>query len=305
MTFIIDPNLRDVLEEITSSSESAILAGSYLSRIHQAYTIPDGRFAAIRLGLGSADRHLLDTYRSELATVLIEGFHANYFGSDELCSLVDHSIEVHSTEQRDERARFARDSAPKEAFVGSTGHWLRRLLEGRPISNPKDLEALAVSACRLTSKPAARICHGLALMAGGHLREMVRTVSPVTEYAGVSTTCGARSLVAYALREEERTRESRRVEAWIVKNASDAGLQDQAASAFASLLVMEGMGGQLQESKDLLPYVDGVHDLVGEYVVSSLVESDEGGGQVVKCAMTLAADLLELDLQSKRFGGAR
>jgi len=160
MTFTIDENLRDVLEDITTSKKSALFAGTFLKNVHEAYTIPDGRFAAMRLGMGSAERHLLETYRSELSMVLLQGFYKNFFEVEEFASKVHNLGEIPAAEPLEERARFARDSAPRDAFVGKTTHWLRRLLEGRPIAKAEDLESMLTAAIGLRDRPAARVYMG-------------------------------------------------------------------------------------------------------------------------------------------------
>lgn len=278
MTFTIDDNLRDVLEDITTSKKSALFAGTYLKNIHEAYTIPEGRFAALRLGMGSAERHLLETYRSELSMVLLQGFYKNFFEVEEFASKVHNLGELPAAEPLEERARFARDSAPRDAFVGKTTHWLRRLLEGRPIAKAEDLESMLTAAIGLRDRPEARVYMGAVRFGSEDWRGAVTCVRPVLDADGGVRRMEARQLVSSSLDRCGFLGRANRLSASCVSSGWRLGLFDHAVVELGSIVVREfAVGSSLELTQKLVHEFPGLGSMARTEVGSRLSTSIERG----------------------------
>jgi hypothetical protein len=260
MTFTIDPNLRGVLEDITKSKKSALFAGTYLKNVHQAYTIPDGRFTAMRLGMNSAERHLLAKYRSELSMVLLQSFYRNFFEVEEFAAKVHNLGELPEPEAIEERARFARDSAPREAFVGRTTHWLRRLLEGRPISQPEDLEGMLTAAIGLQDRPEARGYMGHLKYIQEDWAGVLVSLEPLVREGSrpSSRSAEAHVLVACTFSERGMWSEADRFSVAGIRLAWEAGDRLLSADELGNVLVRAGLGGDFSTASQLAGQFDGI-----------------------------------------------
>jgi len=193
----LDPDLRQALEDVAKKSPTGgIFAGLGAGDIKASFPLPDQSISVAKSGLSSAERHILQVHRGELAWVLEEAFLVNYLPTfegnvDVECETPEFQASLPSLEQLSSETRRLQELATPEAFRYRTGLFISKITRAEPIPNHKEQLSLLVAAMRLRDSSFARYYYAQSSLKAGALEVAARSASKLL-------TSGEARMGAYA-----------------------------------------------------------------------------------------------------------
>ena len=193
----LDPDLRQALEDVAKKSPTGgIFAGLGAGDIKGSFPLPDQSISVAKSGLSSAERHILQVHRGELAWVLEEAFLVNYLPTfegniDVECETPEFQTNLPSLEELGGEARKRQELAPPEAFRYRTGLFISKITRAEPIPSHKEQLSLLVAAMRLRDSSFARYYYAQSSLKSGALELATRSASRLL-------TSGEAGMGAYA-----------------------------------------------------------------------------------------------------------
>lgn len=160
-SFVMDPDLRQALEDVVKASPSnGVFSGLGATGVRGAFALPDQPISIARAGISSAERHILQVHRGELAWLLEEAFrisHLQVIGPD---PDIEPQENLGTMEDLVPQAERVQERTPPLAMRYRSGYFLGKVLMGQPIKSADERGSLLVAAMRLRDSSFAR--HGYA-----------------------------------------------------------------------------------------------------------------------------------------------
>lgn len=210
----LDPDLRQALEDVAKKSPTGgIFAGLGAGDIKGSFPLPDQSISVAKSGLSSAERHILQVHRGELAWVLEEAFLVNYLPTlkgnvDAEFQDPDFQAKLSSPGELTSSATQVQESANPLAFRYRTGLFVAKLAHGERISNQKELQSMLVAAMRLRDSAFARYYYAHTHLKGGSLDVAMRSASNLVSSGEAKMGAYAHSLYREALHRRGNYNES-------------------------------------------------------------------------------------------------
>jgi len=188
----LDPHLREVLEDLVRTGPAdGYFAKLQPEQIGGVFRAPDEPVSIARAGFSSLERHLVRFHREELALVLRKSFLTSFFAVHPKPAGDFHLDPPRTLAARAEEA--ANHVCP-EAYTYRSSHFLRRILQGEPITNPAEQISMLVASMRLEDHAHARHYYAMCLLRDEQFESVKQCIRPLISHSAPESTVAAYGL---------------------------------------------------------------------------------------------------------------
>jgi len=200
-SFAMDPDLRQALEEVAKASPSnGVFSGLGATGVRGAFALPDQPISIARAGISSAERHILQVHRGELAWLLEEAFRISHLEAIGPDPDIEPQENLGTMEDLVPQAERIQERIPPLAMRYRSGLFLGRVLAGQPIKSADDRASMLVAAMRLRDSSFARYSYAHVELKRGRTRAARQAAECLLDEGDPMMAAYAHSLFREALR---------------------------------------------------------------------------------------------------------